>query len=124
MTTLFYFLTIFPLIYEMMVVADTKKVHNFVMNIKDIKDVSNMTDRQKNFIVLHFLYFFWFIIGLFTINWPVFSLIFFLALIPQKNIYVRMLDGFLTFLILLFILINHFHLNINTGEYFLDMFIK
>lgn len=124
MTTLFYFLTIFPLVFEMMVVADTKKVHNFVMNIKDIKDVSNMTDKQKNFVVLQFLYFFWTIIGLFTINWPVFSLIFFLALIPQKNIYVRMLDGFLTFLILFFILINHFHLNINTSEYFLDMFIK
>jgi hypothetical protein len=123
MTTLFYFLAIFPLLYEMMVVADTKKIHNFITNMKD-KEVSNMTDKEKNFSILQFLYFVWTIIGLFTINWPVFSLIFFLALIPQKNIYVRMLDGFLTFLVLLFILINYFHLNINTSEYFLNLFTK
>lgn len=123
MTTLFYFLAIFPLLYEMIVVADTKKVHNFIMNMKD-KKVSDMTDKQKNFSILQFLYFVWTIIGLFTINWPVFSLIFFLALIPQKIIFVRMLDGFLTFVVLLFILINHFHLNINTSEYFLSLFTK
>lgn len=123
MTTLFYFLAILPLLYEMIVVADTKKVHNFIMNMKD-KKVSDMTDKQKNFSILQFLYFAWTIIGLFTINWPVFSLIFFLALIPQKIIFVRMLDGFLTFVILLFILINHFHLNINTSEYFLSLFTK
>lgn len=123
MTTLFYFLAIFPLLYEMLVVADTKKVHNFIMNMKD-KQVSDMTDKQKNFSILQFLYFVWTIIGLFTINWPVFSLIFFLALIPQKIIFVRMLNGFLTFMILLFILINYFHLNINTSEYFLSLFTK
>ena len=123
MTTLFYFLAIFPLLYEMLVVADTKKVHNFIMNMKD-KKASDMTDKQKNFSILQFLYFVWTIIGLFTINWPVFSLIFFLALIPQKIIFVRMLDGFLTFMILLFILINYFHLNINTSEYFLSLFTK
>lgn len=123
MTTLFYFLAIFPLLYEMIVVADTKKVHNFIMNMKD-KKVSEMTDKQKNFSILQFLYFAWTIIGLFTINWPVFSLIFFLALIPQKIIFVRMLDGFLTFIVLLFILINYFHLNINTSEYFLSLFTK
>lgn len=123
MTTLFYFLAILPLLYEMIVVADTKKVHNFIMNMKD-KKVSDMTDKQKNFSILQFLYFAWTIIGLFTINWPVFSLIFFLALIPQKIIFVRMLGGFLTFVILLFILINHFHLNINTSEYFLSFFTK
>jgi hypothetical protein len=123
MTTLFYFLAIFPLLYEMIVVADTKKVHNFIMNMKN-KQVSDMTDKQKNFSILQFLYFVWTIIGLFTINWPVFSLIFFLALIPQKIIFIRMLDGFLTFIILLFILINYFHLNINTSEYFLSLFTK
>jgi hypothetical protein len=123
MTTLFYFLAIFPLLYEMLVVADTKKVHNFIMNMKD-KQVSDMTDKQKNFSILQFLYFVWTIIGLFTTNWPVFSLIFFLALIPQKIIFIRMLDGFLTFIILLFILINYFHLNINTSDYFLSLFTK
>lgn len=123
MTTLFYFLAIFLLLYEMLVVADTKKIHNFIMNIKD-EQVSDMTDKQKNFIIFQFLYFVWTIIGLFTINWPVFSLIFFLALIPQKIIFVRMLHGFLTFMILLFILINYFHLNINTSEYFLSLFTK
>jgi hypothetical protein len=123
MTTLFYFLTIFPLLYEMIVVADTKKVHNFITNMKD-KDVSVMTDKEKNFSILQFLYFVWTIIGLFTVNWPLFSLIFSLALIPKKNIYVKMLDGFLTFLVLLFILINYFHLNINTSEYFLSLFTK
>jgi hypothetical protein len=123
MTTLFYFLAIFPLLYEMIVVADTKKVHNFIMNMKN-KQVSDMTDKQKNFSILQFLYFVWIIIGLFTINWPVFSLIFFLGLIPKKNIYLRKLDGFLTFTILFFILINYFHLNINIGEYFLSFFTK
>jgi hypothetical protein len=123
MTTLFYFLAIFPLLYEMIVAADTKKVHNFIMNMKD-KQVSDMTDKQKNFSILQFLYFVWNIIGLFTINWPVFSLMLFLGLIPKKNIYIRKLDGFLTFTILFFILINYFHLNINTGEYFLSLFTK
>lgn len=123
MTTLFYFLAIFPLAYEMMAVADTKKVHNFIMNMRD-KQVSDMTEKEKNFSILQFLYFTWSVVGLFTINWPVFSLMFFLSLIPQKNMYVRMLNSFVTFIVLIFILINYFHLNINTGEYFLSLFIK
>jgi hypothetical protein len=121
MTTLFYFLAIFPLLYEMIVIADIKKVHNFIMNMKD-KPVSLMTEKEKNFTILHFFYFIWGVIGIFTINWPIFSLLFFLSLIPTKNMYLRMLDSFLTFLVLIFILINYFHLNINTGERFLSLF--
>jgi hypothetical protein len=123
MTTLFYFLAIFPLMFEMMIVGNTKKSHNFIMNMKD-KEVSDMTEKEKNFSILQFLYFVWTVIGLFTVNWPVFSLIFFLALIPQRNIYLRLIDAFLTFLVLLFIIINYFHLNINTGEYFINYFYK
>jgi hypothetical protein len=120
---LFYFLAIFPLMYEMMIVGNTKKSHKFIMNMKD-KKVSDMTYKEKNFSTLHFFYFIWNIIGLFTVNWPVFSLIFFLALIPQRNIYLRLIDAFLTFLVLLFIIINYFHLNINTSEYFINYFYK
>lgn len=123
MTTLFYFLAIFPLMYEMMIVGNIKKSHNFIMNLKD-KEVSDMTDKEKNFVILQFFYFIWTVIGLFTVNWPVFSLIFFLALIPQRNIYLRLVDAFLTFLVLFFIIINYFHLNINTGEHFINYFYK
>jgi hypothetical protein len=123
MTTLFYFLAIFPLMYEISTMGNMTKSHNFIMNLKN-KEVSDFTEKEKNFSILQFLYFVWTVIGLFTVNWPVFSLIFFLALLPQKNMYLRLIDTFLTFLILLFIIINYFHLEINTGEYFINYFYR
>jgi hypothetical protein len=123
MTTLFYFLAIFPLMYEMMIVGNIKKSHNFIMNLKD-KEVADFTEKEKNFSILQFFYFFWTIIGLFTVNWPLFSLMFFLAILPSRNMYLRLINSFLTFLVLLFIIINYFHLEINTGEYFINYFYK
>lgn len=46
MKTLFYFLTIFPLMFEMLVIADTKKYRNFVENIKK-KESLDMTNKKK-----------------------------------------------------------------------------
>lgn len=116
MKTLFYFLTIFPLMFEMMVIADAKKYKNFFENIKK-KESLDMTNKEKNYVILQALYFIWNIIGLLTDSWPLFALLFFLALILKKgNIFIVRLDAFLSFLILLFILINYFHLNINIGE--------
>jgi hypothetical protein len=123
MKTLFYILAIFPLIYEFIIILNIKKSHHFINNVLE-KGVSEMNEKEKNFTILNFLYFIWNMIGMLSSSWLMFSLMFILALIPQKNIYIRFLDSFLTSLILIFVLINYFHLNINISEYFLSFFTK
>lgn len=123
MKTLFYILAIFPLIYEFIIILNIKKSHHFINNALE-KGVSEMNEKEKNFTILNFLYFIWNMIGMLSSSWLMFSLIFILALIPQKNIYIRFLDSFLTSLILIFVLINYFLLNINISEYFLSFFTK
>lgn len=123
MKTLFYILAIFPLIYEFIIILNIKKSHHFINNVLE-KGVFEMNEKEKNFTILNFLYFIWNMIGMLSSSWLMFSLMFILALIPQKNIYIRFLDSFLTSLILIFVLINYFHLNINISEYFLSFFTK
>ena len=113
MDHIFYFLAIFPIIWELTVASDAKKVHNKFNEIKKKNDVKKFTNNETVLAFLMLGYTFWVIIGLFSSQWVLFASIILLSIIPSKKIWVRRVDAIITLLVLCFILINKYHLHID-----------
>ena len=109
MTTLFYLFGILAILWEFAVLTDTNKIHYFLGNKEKNKDNDNYTN--LSFLMLG--YFLWAIVGLFSSQWILFLVLIVLSIIPTKHIVLRWIDSLLSLLILLFILINKFHLHID-----------
>ncbi len=116
MKFVFFFFGIFALLYEIMVLVRVKDANSFFSKIRsDIKtkDFNDLTDTQKTFTVLTVLYSLWVLVGLFSSQWVLFVVYLMISIIPKKTVFVRFVDAIVSVLLLLFILINTFHLHIN-----------
>jgi hypothetical protein len=112
-TYLFYCIAIFPILWEIVVVTNINKVHSFILSFKSINDKNKINDKHLVFSLFMYGYLIWIFIGFFTSQWILLSLIFLLGLIPKPNIYFRWLNGLITMFILIFIIINKYHLNLD-----------
>lgn len=117
MKHIFYFITIFPLIWEMSTVLNIKKYHKFYKSFKG-KKFDNYNGNQKAVGILTLGYILWSFIGLFTFQWMVFVVFILMSFIPKKFIILRWIDAFLSVLILLFIIINAYHFKIDFWQLF------
>jgi hypothetical protein len=127
MANVFYALGILGIIWEIVCLVEVVKVHNFLLQLK-VKQrseysLSLYTETDKSFLFLMFLYFVWAIVGLLSSQWPIFLFFILFSLIPKKNIYYRFFDALVSFSILIFILLNHFHFKINLNDYFMSFFM-
>lgn len=115
MKHLFYFMAIFPILWELMAIQSPKRVHNFVMQYRENnnKDFDNCTPNQKAYVVCMLGYIIWTIAGLLTFQWSVFALLLITCIIPKKFIWLRWCDAVLTFILLVFIVLNAYHFNID-----------
>lgn len=128
MKTLFYLVGIFPIIFELMTVMQIKKVYNFNKKIMEKKDnkipLTDWEDKEKTYAVYQMGYVVWVVIGLFTVNWPLFLLILILGALPfmKKNIVTYWIDGLLTLSLLLLITLNSHYFNLDIFEYIKSLF--
>jgi hypothetical protein len=117
MKHLFYFFTIFALFWEFSIIADVKKYSQFKTSFKKlIKEnikIDDWTTLQKTFSFLQLGYVLWTFVGIFTFQWPVFILFILISMIPKPYKWMMWLDAFISILILLFVLINAYHLKID-----------
>ena len=118
MTHVFYVFGIFFIIYSMMMVVSPKKYNDFLKQIKDKQDKQEKPDTTVAltgcFIALVSIgYLFWLVIGLLTFQWPVFVSLIVLSFIPAKHYVIRFFKSFLILLVLVFILLNAYHFNID-----------
>jgi hypothetical protein len=115
MKHIFYLLTIFPILWEALNLTDAKRVNDFIQNVKLKQKVKNhkYTVTEINFIRLMAIYFLWTLVGLFSFQWPAFLFLFLVGFISKKRIWYRRLDSFISFSILIFIILNAYYFNID-----------
>jgi len=122
MKHIFYFLTIFPIFWELHNLFNIKKTHQFFLEIKANKgkNFDEWTENRKYFSVLMLGYIFWNFIGFFSSQWVLFVSMFLLGLIPKKYIWHRWIDSLISFLILCFIILNAYHFKIDVWQWILS----
>lgn len=120
MTHIFYIGLIIFIIYEVYSFLNAEKINTRQIEYKDLpKDVNKEYFLWKNggFLIklslFNMFYFIYVFVGIFSSQWLLFLAILLLSLIPKKIVAVRRIDSVLSIIILLFILINKYHLHIN-----------
>lgn len=108
MTHLFYFIALFPIMWESMVVTNPRKHERFSLSFKG-KKTEELSKTQKTFSMLMLMYAVWLFVGFFSSQYLFFIALFILSFIPKKNIYVRWIDAFLSLILLILIIINKYH---------------
>lgn len=116
-TFLFYAFAIFPIIWECMIISSPIKMSEKLQAMKKTKaDKWNPT--QYTAAVFFLCYAIWAILGLLSTQWIVFALVLALSIIPKgKFVFSRWLDAVLSLPILVFIVINKYHLHLDLLEF-------
>lgn len=112
MIHIFYILALFPIMWEIIVSSSPRKVSNFVKEFKGLS-MDESTSEQKTLANFMLVYLIWNIIGLFTGQWMLFIIILGLGIIPKNNVFLTFINGFVSLCILVFMLINQYHLHID-----------
>lgn len=113
MTNLFFLLTVFFIQHEVKTLFNTKRVSEFIINLnnkgKDIKP----TVKESVFMLFNLVYFVWTFAGLLTDQWWIFLIIILLGFISKSKISILhiKLDAFITLVLLLFLVLNHYYLH-------------
>jgi hypothetical protein len=115
---IFYFFGIIAILYEYWSVSNYPKLAAFKDKISEAKKNKvnmKLTQSQSILAVLHLLYFFWAIVGLFTSQWEVFLLIFGLSMLNHwiKGEIWNLIDAILTVALIMFAILNTYHWHIN-----------
>jgi hypothetical protein len=117
MKHIFYILAICPIMWELTCISNPKRVAKFRDGFKKLKkeniDFDKYSSTQKLFGILMIGYIIWNFIGFLTFQWTVFLGLFLLGLIPKPWTWLRWIDSIISFAILLFIIINAYHLKID-----------
>ena len=122
-TNLFYFFTFIAILWEVTVLADTKKVLNFKERYNKKHEEQESTRTQRHYGVFMFGYIMWNLVGMFTSQWICFLLIFALGMMPKFNkTWIHKIDSTITIFILLFIFLNKYHLHITPLQIFNYLF--
>ena len=122
MKHIFYFLTIIPILWELRVISEPARVNDFIKRYKETKGTKfeDRSANQKAFLFFSLFYTFWVFTGFLSSQWPLFILLFALGRITKTNVVVRFLDGAVSLIILMFIVLNAYHLNIDLGSYLVN----
>jgi energy-coupling factor transporter transmembrane protein EcfT len=114
MNHIFYFLAIFAIIWESLVVTNPRKVGDFVKSFRATKDKTTMQNTYSFFALGYIL---WIIIGFFSSQWVLFLAMFLMSyIIPKRWVVTRFLDALISLSILIFMVINVYHLHIDVHE--------
>ena len=109
MTTIFYILIAFCLFFEVLNLAACKKVFAAVEKYKDKND---LTEISPGFI------------GLISSQWIGFLALIVLSLIPKKWFTWRIIDNILGIAILLFVLLNKYHFQIDFNSLIIKLILQ
>jgi len=116
MIYIFYLFSALAILWEFTQITSPHKMHEVSKRIKKAGKEGTVDDLPSNYKILFFLmlgYFIWAIMGLFTAQWPIFLFLIFISLIPKKYILHRWVDSFVSLMLILFAMINTFHLHID-----------
>ena len=114
----FIFLLVFPIIYEALCLVKPSRVKKMI----DLGRKEEKTSEEKTtFVVFGIFIIFYMIltvVGLFSSQWIGFLVLILLSFIPKHGIkWLVFIDSFISLFILLFIILNKFHLHIDILSY-------
>lgn len=113
MEYVFYLLVSFSLAFEILSLFAVKKIHASVNKYRDLSNVQDMSATFATYYVVNVLYFLTCVIGLISSQWACFLLILALCFIPKRYLTWRIIDGVISILILLFVILNKYHFHID-----------
>lgn len=113
MEHVFYLLVSFFLAFEILSLFTVKKIHASVNKYRDLSNVQDMSATFATYYVVNVLYFLTCVIGLISSQWACFLLILALCFIPKRYLTWRIIDGVISILILLFVILNKYHFHID-----------
>ncbi len=125
MTNIFYFIIIFPILWELSVLLEPIRAFSFVNSIPDSSKYENtiLTNKQSKFVLYNFGYMVYCIVGCFSSNWPLFLVLFIAGGFSKKNIIWFTIDSALSLAILMFIVFNKCYLHFNFSEILYNIII-
>lgn len=125
MTYLFYFPAFIAILWELMYgVLSPKRTHSFVKSFKG-KKFDDLTSSQKSVSVCMIFYMIWVLVGLMSSQWVIFiALLLVSILIPKKILIIRWIDSLISLALLIFLILNKFHLHIDLWKLIKEKFIN
>lgn len=118
MTHIFYMLLFVFILYEIFVFANAEIIINKKKEYKNTPEYDRLEYLSGNFnLVLYsafnILYLLYVFVGLFSSQWSLFLLFLGMSFIPKDTVTKRKADAVISIMVLLFILLNKYHLHIN-----------
>lgn len=113
MVHVFYIFAVVAIIWEAMCVYDTKVAHTKLTAFRKLKREDKWTSAQGAFAVFNVVYFAWTIVGLLSSQWVLFAALLAISFIPRKNIVMFWINAAISLMLLVFMLVNKYHLHIN-----------
>jgi hypothetical protein len=110
MTIAYYILLLPCFIYELTFISNPKRYRIAREKMKLLK-YKEYSSSQQSFVWCQFIYMVLVIVGLFTFQYPAFILLLILSVIPKKWLVMDLIDSVLSASILLFVIINKFHIH-------------
>lgn len=113
MVHIFYIFILFAIIWEMLTITQPTKVSDF-MNKYIHMDSEKATAKQSKLANYMLGYAIWCLVGLVTNEWVLFLILIILGFVPKSNPKITFINGLLSFIVLILIILNayHFHADI------------
>lgn len=124
MTTIFYILIAFCLFFEVLNLAACKKVFAAVEKYKDKNDLTEISPVFAVWRMCNWIYLILCFIGLISSQWMGFLALIVLSLIPKKWFTWRIIDNILGIAILLFVLLNKYHFQIDFNSLIIKLILQ
>lgn len=113
MQYLFYFFASFAILYELLKIVRPGKFVSAATALKSLSNKEIPVDKWpsslKHLSFLEMLYLLWCIVGLFSSQWIIFLVLIAISFIPKLTKPVMCIDGLVSFMLLMLMLINKFH---------------
>lgn len=116
----FYLFAVLPILFEGYCLSHVKKVSDFITQMKATERKS-WNETQKAYSFYSSSYLLWAFVGCMTANnWPIFIFLILAGFIPKKDPIIRWIDSFISLILILFAIINTFHLHIDIFHWIIN----
>lgn len=113
MEHVFYLIVAFFLWFEILSLISVRKIHASVNKYRDLSNIQDMSATFATYYVVNVVYFLVCIVGLMSSQWICFLVILALSPISKRHISWRIIDGVISIMILLFVILNKYHFHID-----------
>ena len=113
MEHVFYLIVAFFLFFEIVSLVSVRKIHASVNKYRDLSNAQDMSATFATYFVLNVVYYLSCVVGLMSSQWICFIILLALSLISKRHISWRIIDGVISILILLFVILNKYHFHID-----------